>query len=534
MQKKSTTQDNSPRTARRAPWAVALVAMLAVAAPVLGAQAAPPAPPRPTPSPRPARAQEAPPPQPVEPAEAPEPPEPVIAPEPPDFDFDYDIDFDFGGFENFGAFYNGQLDMLSDEMRQLGANLEHLRGQDFGRELAKATEPAYKAYLEGRQLLSESEWEKGLGKFNEVISQYGQSKHVDGSLFWSAYALKKLGRYQDAWRVSERLVSEYPKSRWRDEVDALRGELAPLAGQPVPEEIRQRQEEELKIEILRGLMHGGNPQRGVDAARDILKQGSTASQRLKLHAVILLSQVDGQQATDVLVGALRTETDSKVRKQIIVALGQRAEGAAGAAIFEELKRIAMGDDVENAKMAVVALGQNDDPRSVQFLAELARGARLVEVRRQALVMLSQNGGQAGCDTLLDIHRRETDAEMKKFAFVHLVHGDCPQAFDVLVDTARNGATVDERRFAIMMLAQRDETTALDLLLTLYDSAKDEETKQTVIMALGQKVDDSKPALRKLMQIAKSEPSLQLRKLAIMHIGRSDDPEALSFLESLLK
>ena len=529
MQKTFNTQDPTLRTARRAPWAVALVAMLAVAAPVLGAQAAAPAPPRPAPSPRPVRAQEVPPAEPVEPVE---PPEPVLAPEPPE-PFEYDVDFDFDS-GNFGNFYNGQFEMLSDQMQALGMRLEALRGQRFEHEIERATEPAYKAYLQGRQFLADNEWEKGLGKFTEVISQYAQSKHVDGSLFWSAYALNKLGRYQDAWRAAERLVNEFPKSRWRDEVDELRAEIAPKAGQPVPEAIRQRQEEELKIAILQGLMHGENSQRGIQAAADILKPGSTATPRLKQHAVILLSQVDGQQATDVLVNALRNETDARVRKQIIIALGQRADGANGTAIFEELKRIAMGDDIENARMAVVALGQNDDQRTMQLMGDLARGAKLVEVRRQAVVMLSQNGGQAACDTLIDIYRRESDAELKKFAFIQLVQGDCPQAFDILVETTRSGATADERRFAIIMLAQRDETKALDVLISLYDSAKDEDTRQFVIVSLGQKVDESKPALQKLMQIAKNEPSLQLRKLAIIHIGRSRDPEALQFLESLLK
>jgi HEAT repeat protein len=44
----------------------------------------------------------------------------------------------------------------------------------------------------------------------------------------------------------------------------------------------------------------------------------------------------------------------------------------------------------------------------------------------------------------------------------------------------------------------------------------------------------KSAVHKLMTIARSDQSVDLRKLAVRYLGESKDPEALKFLEDLLK
>lgn len=529
----------------RATWVAAIAALLAIASPALAAQDARPAPPPPRASaPRPPRERPQRPPTP-EPAEAPEPPEPaewpdpVIAPMPPmppeafeAFDFDFDVDWDTPEVAN--AMRDARRAMRAAGADMRGRRFELLRYQDFAGEMARTKDPVYKTYLEGRQLLTDSEWEKGLAKFGEVIGQHAQSKHVDGSLFWSAYALKKMSRYPEAWRATERLVNEYPKSRWMDETRELRGELAPLAGQPVDPAYKAKQEEELKIAVLQGLMSSGNPQRAIDAARGIIKCGSTATPRLKQHAVILLSQVEGQEGTNLLLETLKCETDPKVRKQTIIALGQRLDDARNRPrILAELKQLALTGDPESAKMAVVALGQNDDADVAPFLIELARGAQNVEIRKLAIVMLGQRSDQVACDALAGLYRTEKDPELQRHVLVMIAQNDCEKAIETLTDVARNGATAELRRFALIMLAQRDGERALGVLVQMYDSAKDEGTKESVINGLCQMV-ERKPALLKLMQIAKNEASNEIRKRAIGCIGRSDDPEAIQFLVDLLK
>jgi len=45
---------------------------------------------------------------------------------------------------------------------------------------------------------------------------------------------------------------------------------------------------------------------------------------------------------------------------------------------------------------------------------------------------------------------------------------------------------------------------------------------------------NKSGIRKLMTIARNDPSVEMRKRAVQFLGQSKDPEAMKFLEDLLK
>ena len=57
-------------------------------------------------------------------------------------------------------------------------------------------------------------------------------------------------------------------------------------------------------------------------------------------------------------------------------------------------------------------------------------------------------------------------------------------------------------------------------------------KKKIIFSLSQT--GQKAALRKLMEIAKTDSSTELEKQAIFWLGQSNDPDAIKFLEELLK
>ena len=67
---------------------------------------------------------------------------------------------------------------------------------------------------------------------------------------------------------------------------------------------------------------------------------------------------------------------------------------------------------------------------------------------------------------------------------------------------------------------------------MYDAEKDSGVKDQLIFAISQS--SQKAALRKLVQIAKSDASIEMRKKAIFWLGQSRDPEAVKFIEDILK
>ena len=57
-------------------------------------------------------------------------------------------------------------------------------------------------------------------------------------------------------------------------------------------------------------------------------------------------------------------------------------------------------------------------------------------------------------------------------------------------------------------------------------------KMSLLRAFGDS--KQKVAVRKLMLIARNDQSVEMRKIAVRYLGESKDPEALKFLEDLLK
>ena len=84
-----------------------------------------------------------------------------------------------------------------------------------------------------------------------------------------------------------------------------------------------------------------------------------------------------------------------------------------------------------------------------------------------------------------------------------------------------------------LLAQTGGDQTVDFLSQLYDSEKSIEVKKKIIFSLTQ-AKDHKAALHKLMAIARSDPSPEARKDAVFWISQSNDPEAVKFIEDILK
>jgi HEAT repeat protein len=65
---------------------------------------------------------------------------------------------------------------------------------------------------------------------------------------------------------------------------------------------------------------------------------------------------------------------------------------------------------------------------------------------------------------------------------------------------------------------------------MYDAEQNQQVKMALLRAFGDS--KQKSAVRKLMTIARNDPSVEMRKAAVRYLGESKDPEALKFLEDL--
>ncbi|MDQ1589633.1 MAG: hypothetical protein QOG71_260 [Pyrinomonadaceae bacterium] len=454
--------------------------------------------------------------------------------------------------------------------------------------------PAMNMFRAGRDQIENEEWAKAAETFRSFINTYSRDKDVDAALYWYAYALKRQGNAKEAAKVLKRLIKEHERSGWREEADAMLTELAPALGQTqIIDDALGRENEELKIIALQSLFDS-NPERALGFVTDWLRPNSTASRRMKEAAVSLLGAHGGKQAVTVLLDIARNQPDAKLRQTAIHRLGE----AGGEAVMDELMRIyaadadpnikrqvlhalaemdgaradaklleiaqKSGEDIELRKTAISRLGErdgafdnlvriydadrtdeirkrllnsfaeSDDPRAQAKLLEVARTGDNVELRKFALRRLGEKNNEAMLDELMRVYQGERDLDVKREILNAFADMDSPRAKAKLSEIARNPAeNVDLRRTVIHRLGDHgDDAQSVELLISIYDAEQNVEIKRTLLNVLGES--DQKAALRKLMQIARTDPSIELRRQAIQHIGQSKDPEALRFLEDILK
>lgn len=107
-------------------------------------------------------------------------------------------------------------------------------------------------------------------------------------------------------------------------------------------------------------------------------------------------------------------------------------------------------------------------------------------------------------------------------------GDLTPEFTRLI--ADDNATLQARKQALFWFGQLGESTKA--LVALDGSLKGAGLREHYTFVLSQRRDD--PALDKLMDIARRDPDVAVRKQAMFWLGQSHDPRAVQFFKDVLR
>jgi HEAT repeat protein len=453
----------------------------------------------------------------------------------------------------------------------------------------KSNTAAMQIFKEGRDQIEAQNWQKAAEKFNDFIKGYPKEKDLDAALYWYAYALQKQGFNEDAATPLKRLIERYPGSSWRREAEAL---LVVMGYQNVVTNFKNSDDCEIKVLALQSLFQA-DEERAVNIVTDSLKANSTTCPGFQSAAVSLLGAHGGARAVPILLDIARSNSDLKLRLTAIKRLGdQHSEQVTEELIklydadrtkeirFQILRALVesrtqrgtakvieiarSGDDVATRAFAIRylaelrdpasldeliriydtdktpeirvqilrSLSQRDDPRARAKILEVARSGETPELRVEAIRRLSDNG-RMGMDDLLQLYTSEKDVRIKQGLMRAFADNKDPRAKMKLMDIARGNDPIELRKFAIRVVGDRhDDEQTTDQLVAMYDSEQNVEVRGALLRAFGNS--KQKSVVRKLMTIARSDPSVEQRKLAVRYLGESKDPEALRFLEELLK
>jgi hypothetical protein len=465
------------------------------------------------------------------------------------------------------------------------------------------------AFRSARDLITDGQWARAQEKFSDYVSSYPNEKNLDAALYWMAYAQQKLAKYDECRTTILRLIEKYPSSSWRDDARVLLaqvpgaytvaygpyvtrgqgqgttvtpspdqptiiyapGSLTPVAisgsgqgygtgtgatiysdddfGGPTSDDDPC----EFKIVVLQALFQT-DLQRGIMAATEWLKPGSTQTVRCKSAALTLLGRNGGKAVTPVILSVARSEPDLKLRARAISTLGATNDDS----VVDALREFALtSQDNDIVEAALYALSKHTGERAIAVLGDIATSGKTIGQRKLAISSISVRPGEPAVDALFRIYDADQNVEIRKAVIAGFGNRKSERAGNKLFEIARSSDNVELRKVAISSISRRGGDKAIEFLLNLYDNEKNEELKDQILNSLASgtvfivapsggvgytthsiggsnRLSDQR-VIQKLIEIARDQQApMERRKRAIGWLSRSNDPTVLKFLEELLR
>lgn len=262
---------------------------------------------------------------------------------------------------------------------------------------------------------------------------------------------------------------------------------------------------------------------------DVLERRDACSVELRRKAVFLVSQHETRETVDILLHAVREDSDEEVRQQAVFWLGQTSGDDAVTALESILQG---SDDIELQKKVIFSLSQHGSSRAGRILRDVALDSRAhEEVREQAIFWLGQEGSSEDAAFLMDMYKEIDDRDLKEKVIFAVSQNSDRDGDEWLLSLVRDmNESVDLRKNALFWVGQEGDIDASELR-ELYNDAAEFELKEHVIFVLSQF--DEVDAVDELMNIARNETNADLRDKAIFWLGQSDDERAAEFLAELI-
>lgn len=399
---------------------------------------------------------------------------------------------------------------------------------------------------------------------------------------------------QDALGLQQR---DYPKAATRGDASALsariEGQLGrrdqALASTLVDRASRAASDgcpyakDDERIEALNAVTQMDQEQ-AAPILKKVLARRDPCTQQLRRAAVSLVASRKLPDAAPTLMNVARTDPDKEVREQAVFWLANVATDEAVGMLIDLAKN---SDDMDLRKRAVYSLSRSKNPRAASTLREILVNERESdEVRGEAMSWLISRSAESGSDTaftlLKEVFRKSEGLGFRQrvLSLMGRYRTDEARAFYVSVALDEREA-MDLRRTALSMIsssgswsynyssaqagsrlavasvggqqvnvvttgtagsassstsAERPQpresaTAAVAALSQVYDKATDLDIRRQALSQLVSVRDNA--GLDKVIDIARNEKVLDLRRTAVSSIPRFKDPRAVAFLQEII-
>jgi HEAT repeat protein len=288
-------------------------------------------------------------------------------------------------------------------------------------------------------------------------------------------------------------------------------------------------EDDIRMAALNALMQMDS-ERAIPILKQVLARRDECSVALRRKAVFLVAQKQSDESATILLDAARNDPDVEVRRQAVFWLSEVHSDRA----LNALDSILNGSkDEEVQEKALFALSNTNTARGTEILRSYAQSNAPEELRAKAVFWLGQSSRRNSDNTaFLESLFDKTSSEEIQNAIIQAMSeapGD-EGARWMLAVVQNTKQPVETRKKALFWAGQR-RGIDINTLLALYPKLDDQDLKEHFIFVLSERREAA--ATDKLIEIAKSDKDVEMRKKALFWLAQKNDPRAKQLLLEII-
>lgn len=433
-------------------------------------------------------------------------------------------------------------------------------------------DPADSLYRVAREALNRGDYRRAASLFHDVQRKYPQSQYVADAMYYEAFSLSRTGNERDlrtALGVLQEQQRRFPQAASNGDAGTLMVRIqGALAHRGDPEAMRaliaaagngsgsgtgegtstgvgagvaggsgsrasacpsEDDDNDMRIAALNALLQMDS-ERALPILKQVLARRDECSVALRRKAVFLVAQKQGEETASILLEAARNDPDVEVRRQAVFWLSEVHSDRALSALDSILHG---SKDEEVQEKAIFALANTNTSRGAEILRSYAQSSAPVELRAKAVFWLGQSARRTPENTaFLQGLFDKTDSDEIRDAIIQAMSeapGD--EGARWMLDVVQNTKQpIEVRKRALFWAAQR-HSLDINTLLPLYSKLEDADLKEHFIFVLSERREAA--ATDKLIDIAKNDKDVEMRKKAIFWLGQKNDPRAKQLLMEII-
>jgi hypothetical protein len=386
--------------------------------------------------------------------------------------------------------------------------------QDRGPMWASSQDAAGGQYNSALSAFNNRRYEDAIARFDKVIAQKGT--HVDGAIYWKAFAQYKLGKTQESLDGIALLRKDYPKSQYLNDAKALEVDARKMSGQPF--DPAKMDDDELKLLAIQGLQ-GTEPERAITVCETVL--GANNTLRVKKQALFLLATFSEPRAHQVLLSYAEGKGNPELQREALLRLASRGRQPTTAAEFKRIYESTTDVAIKSAIIDAYRVSGN----KMELFNVAGNPGNVMDLRRQAVSGLSDIAAPA---ELWSLYQKEENKDLRAQMVTVFSSMGAVDQLTQIVKTEKEPAV---RRSAIRSLGNQKSDKTGATLVQIYGTETDKDVKKSIISALG-----NQNNAEGLVGIAQKETAMDLKMSIVQKLSEMAPKSkvAADYLAELIK